>query len=166
MCVWQVWWIIRKETIDFSQLGEEGVSPAAQDFLQCLLRKDPHERLSAEGALHHPWLADTCTGGTAPGVALSGTAVQRLQRFAVTAHLKRVVLGMITNELLASQPLRCLPPVDVLRAMFGGVKHGDNVPKEAFLVGIPPITPYPLSPSPKGIGIPKTKRGRIALERT
>mmetsp|Transcript_24470 Transcript_24470/g.61631 ORF Transcript_24470/g.61631 Transcript_24470/m.61631 type:complete len:614 (+) Transcript_24470:75-1916(+) len=129
----RVWWTIRKEEIDFSGLPAEGVPAGAQDLLQQLLRKDPAARPSAEAALRHPWLTDACTDGAAPGVPLSGTALQRLQRHAVGGHLKRVVLGMIAEELGAGELVGCLPPLEVLRELFGGSPQGNSVPKDALL---------------------------------
>jgi len=43
---------------DFSLSGKAWCdkSPEAKDFLECLLRKDPRKRFSAEEALSHPWL--------------------------------------------------------------------------------------------------------------
>ena len=33
------------------------------DFIQCLLKKDPRERLTADEALMHPWLKDVGISG-------------------------------------------------------------------------------------------------------
>ena len=38
--------------------GWDGISDAAVNFIQCLLNKDPRERLTADEALMHPWLKD------------------------------------------------------------------------------------------------------------
>lgn len=84
--------------IDFSQLSSEGVSDIAQDFLQCLLVKDQDERISAAQALQHPWVRDI--GHKVEEIPLNGTAVQRLQRHAVSSHLKQLVLKMITDDLM------------------------------------------------------------------
>lgn len=41
-------------------------------------------------------------GGEASTAPLSGTVVQRLQRFAVNGHLKQYVLNMITEDIMNS----------------------------------------------------------------
>jgi calcium-dependent protein kinase len=92
---------ICKESIDFSNLSNEGVSAAAQEFLQLLLQKNRRQRPTATEALCHPWMQDPGNGGVAPDTPLQGTAVQRLQRFAVNSHLKQHVLTMMANDMLA-----------------------------------------------------------------
>eukprot|EP00873_Tetraselmis_striata_P009578 jgi/Tetstr1/429842/TSEL_019709.t1 len=92
---------ICKEEIDFSNLSNEGVSEPAQEFLQVLLQKNRRLRPTATEALRHPWLRDPALGGIAPDTPLEGTAVQRLQRFAVHSHLKQHVLTMMANDMLS-----------------------------------------------------------------
>lgn len=41
--------------------GWDGKSQDALDFIQCLLKKDPRERLTADEALMHPWLKGVST---------------------------------------------------------------------------------------------------------
>jgi len=95
---------IANQPIDFSGLEEEGLSPLAQDFLQCLLEKDPENRFSAEEALEHPWVRED---GLAEEVPLDGTVVQRLQRWALNGHLKQKVLTMITDDILSGDDDIC-----------------------------------------------------------
>eukprot|EP00956_Cyclotella_meneghiniana_P018809 scaffold31704_cov72-Cyclotella_meneghiniana.AAC.10 len=43
--------------------GWDSISDTALDFIQCLLKKDPRERLTADEALMHPWLKDVGISG-------------------------------------------------------------------------------------------------------
>ena len=47
---------IRRGGFRFSGPGWKEVSDGAKDFIKCLLRRDPRERLTAEEALQHPWI--------------------------------------------------------------------------------------------------------------
>ena len=38
-----------------------GMSDNAKDFLKCLMKQDPGRRLTAEGALQHPWIVEQLT---------------------------------------------------------------------------------------------------------
>lgn len=93
----QLFDIITDDPIDFSGLSAEGVSEAGQDFLKKLLVKRPEDRISAAAALAHPWLQEADSSSEVP---LNGTVVQRLQRFAVSGKLKKVVLTMITDDII------------------------------------------------------------------
>lgn len=73
------------------------------DFLKILLRRDPLKRPAASEALQHPWVKEE---GTASDLPLSGTVVQRLQRFSTYGHLKQVVLRMIAEELASDMNAR------------------------------------------------------------
>ncbi|CDZ96170.1 pkinase-domain-containing protein [Phaffia rhodozyma] len=44
------------ELVDFSPFEDFGISDIAKDFVNRLLSKEPHTRLSLEAALNHPWL--------------------------------------------------------------------------------------------------------------
>eukprot|EP00873_Tetraselmis_striata_P035898 jgi/Tetstr1/456162/TSEL_042930.t1 len=90
--------IIANDPIDFSGLAAEGVSEQGQDFLKALLAKHPQDRLSAAEALEHPWIKEADSDDGAP---LNGTVVQRLQRFAVSGQLKKVILNMITMDIIS-----------------------------------------------------------------
>ena len=92
--------IILASNIGFSQLGDEGVSETAQSFLRQVLAKDPSVRITAAEALHHPWIRGN-EHVTEERVSLEGTAVQRLQRYAVYSHLKQKVLAMIFEDIMA-----------------------------------------------------------------
>ncbi|XP_077192132.1 tribbles homolog 3 [Paroedura picta] len=55
----------------------EGLSPKARCLVRCLLRKDPAERLTADGILLHPWLA---AGGASEGSRSSPSGEQGLEQ--------------------------------------------------------------------------------------
>ena len=92
--------VVRESNIDFSQLGAEGVSETAQSFLRQVLAKDVSLRITAAEALHHPWIQGN-EDVTEEWVPLEGTAVQRLQRYAVYSHLKQKVLAMLFEDIMA-----------------------------------------------------------------
>eukprot|EP00197_Chlamydomonas_leiostraca_P016234 CAMPEP_0202862620 /NCGR_PEP_ID=MMETSP1391-20130828/3593_1 /ASSEMBLY_ACC=CAM_ASM_000867 /TAXON_ID=1034604 /ORGANISM="Chlamydomonas leiostraca, Strain SAG 11-49" /LENGTH=572 /DNA_ID=CAMNT_0049542175 /DNA_START=227 /DNA_END=1946 /DNA_ORIENTATION=- len=91
-----VWKAIMTQEINWKAQELQQLSPSAVDFLKILLRRDPLKRPSASEALQHAWVKEE---GTASDLPLSGTVVQRLQRFSTYGHLKQVVLRMIAEEL-------------------------------------------------------------------
>lgn len=91
-----VWDSILNKEIDWNAFELRRLSPAAVNFLQTLLKKDPKLRPSAFDALSHPWVVEQ---GEAEDLPLEGSVVQRLQRFATYGHLKQMVLKMVVEEM-------------------------------------------------------------------
>lgn len=91
----QVWSAILQDEIDFEAAELRQISPQARDLLQSMLNRDPEQRISASGALHHEWLQKK---GAASPHPLRSSVVQRLQRFATYSRLKQVVFRLITDE--------------------------------------------------------------------
>jgi len=93
-----VWKAILSQEINWASPELQHLSPAARDFLERLLQRNPVMRPSAAEALEHTWIKDDSAASDVP---LQGSVVQRLQRFATYTHLKQVVLKMITEEMRA-----------------------------------------------------------------
>lgn len=91
-----VWRAIMTQEINWQAPELLGLSAGAMSFLKSLLQRDPMLRPTAQEALDHPWLKED---GSTPDMPLSGSVVQRLQRFSTYGHLKQVVLRMIVDEI-------------------------------------------------------------------
>ena len=51
---------IKAGTFTFPSKGWSNVSDECKDFIKCLLRRDPRKRFTAEEALMHPWIRNSC----------------------------------------------------------------------------------------------------------
>ena len=51
---------IRRGRFDFPKPAWSSKSDEAKDFMKCLMRMDPHSRLTAKEALEHPWIKKSC----------------------------------------------------------------------------------------------------------
>lgn len=91
-----VWRAIMTQDIRWDAPELQQLSPSAVSFLRHLLQRDPKTRPSAQQALEHPWVRES---GAATNLPLSGSVVQRLQRFSTYGHLKQVVLRMIVEDM-------------------------------------------------------------------
>lgn len=49
---------ILNHEVDFPSPQWDGVSKDAKDFIQCLLCKDPQDRMSVAAAIQHSWFRD------------------------------------------------------------------------------------------------------------
>lgn len=95
--VWQAI-LVKKVDLDAPKL-QETMSEGARDLLKKLLRRDPGKRITAVQALEHPWVKE---GGSASDASLTGSVVQRLQRYATYGHLKQLVLRLIADDVVSS----------------------------------------------------------------
>jgi calcium-dependent protein kinase len=93
-----VWKAVLSTPIDWSAPELAPLSASARDLLERLLQRNPVMRPSAAEALEHEWLREG-EEGAAGDVPLAGSVVQRLQRYATYAHLKQVVLRLITEQM-------------------------------------------------------------------
>ncbi len=73
----QVWRAVLADPIDFRAPALKNCSPAARDLLKRMLVRDPDRRISASGALAHPFLREP--GDAASPLPLRASVVQRLQ---------------------------------------------------------------------------------------
>mmetsp|Transcript_38456 Transcript_38456/g.46397 ORF Transcript_38456/g.46397 Transcript_38456/m.46397 type:complete len:529 (-) Transcript_38456:888-2474(-) len=72
------------------------VSASAKDLVSKLLKPNPAERLTAHGALQHPWVRE---GGDAPDTLLDDTVVLRMKKFSDMNRLKKMALKVIAANL-------------------------------------------------------------------
>ncbi|CAH0478904.1 unnamed protein product [Peronospora belbahrii] len=117
---------IMHEEVDLETPPWTSISDEAKDLVHQMLVRDVSERLTAEQALQHPWLAPSAplsieastTASAAAkeatkritGPALSGTLVQRLQFYRSLNSLQRALL----NEVTCLLPLELKQDVMVL----------------------------------------------------
>eukprot|EP00928_Gymnodinium_smaydae_P044844 TRINITY_DN29933_c0_g1_i1.p1 TRINITY_DN29933_c0_g1~~TRINITY_DN29933_c0_g1_i1.p1 ORF type:complete len:566 (-),score=86.66 TRINITY_DN29933_c0_g1_i1:478-2175(-) len=78
--------------------GLANVSENAKDFVKQLLCKNPDERLSAERALEHPWIANRNSADFKQGVVDVNT-VRSMQKFANASAFRRVALTMMSYSM-------------------------------------------------------------------
>jgi len=76
------------------------VSSTAQDFIKKLIIASPSDRLDAEGALAHPWIAERLTAPNPS--AIDSSVAEALVSFGRASTLKRACMSMVawsmTNE--------------------------------------------------------------------
>eukprot|EP00191_Tetraselmis_sp_GSL018_P012249 CAMPEP_0177618164 /NCGR_PEP_ID=MMETSP0419_2-20121207/25380_1 /TAXON_ID=582737 /ORGANISM="Tetraselmis sp., Strain GSL018" /LENGTH=719 /DNA_ID=CAMNT_0019116945 /DNA_START=118 /DNA_END=2278 /DNA_ORIENTATION=- len=95
----EVWKSILVDKLDLNSTKvKRRMSAPALDLLKKLLERNPSKRIGAHDALNHPWIKEL---DTYPEMALGGTLVQRLQRFATYGRMKQMVLLTVTQELIA-----------------------------------------------------------------
>ncbi|KAK9868544.1 hypothetical protein WJX84_003705 [Apatococcus fuscideae] len=85
--------------LDFERPPWDTSSADARELVQSLLQRDPKQRPSAGDALHHRWLnpaEDDSSDRT-----LSGSIVQRLQRFGTYGRLKQAALRKVAHSIAA-----------------------------------------------------------------
>lgn len=93
--------MVRKGTVSLSGGVWENVSEDANKLVRALLAMQPEERLTAQQALNHQWMA----GNTPrPGDAqLPGSLVENLREFVSHSRLKQVALQVIARQLSESR---------------------------------------------------------------
>ncbi|XP_022592712.2 calcium-dependent protein kinase 1 [Cyclospora cayetanensis] len=94
---------IRRCQYTFEGPRWQGVSPQAKCFISGLLKRNPHERLSAAQALSHPWLAATETELRSHPINLD--VLKCMQRFAACSIIQRAALGLIALSMPSSKDL-------------------------------------------------------------
>ena len=107
------------------------ISDQGKRFLMNLLDKDPETRMTAEAALHHPWLANRCRA--APHNPLDA-AQANIRKFGSRNRWRAVIQGV-----------RALNRIQ--RAM-----HAAAVDEFADGTVIPQRRPFPSRPPPLGVG--------------
>mmetsp|Transcript_27904 Transcript_27904/g.64870 ORF Transcript_27904/g.64870 Transcript_27904/m.64870 type:complete len:584 (+) Transcript_27904:1-1752(+) len=76
------------------------LSESAQEFVKSLLAMNPDERLDAQGALKHPWIAGQGRSRGSPTVLDDGIKLS-LRKFARASAFRRAVLSMMAWSLSA-----------------------------------------------------------------
>mmetsp|Transcript_17736 Transcript_17736/g.29812 ORF Transcript_17736/g.29812 Transcript_17736/m.29812 type:complete len:644 (-) Transcript_17736:30-1961(-) len=120
----------RFESILHNDLKFEGEiwdnrSLEAKAFVQALLTRDKRERMTALEALDHSWVRreSFITGETSNPMEMTGTKVQRLQRFGTYSKLKQLVLQNIAQMLMDEEERSDLQG---LREMFEFLDHNNT----------------------------------------
>ncbi|CAE8669908.1 unnamed protein product, partial [Polarella glacialis] len=82
--------LIKSGVLNFPSNRWDNISKEARDFVICLLQVNPSNRLSAEKALQHPWLA-TSVGEDEP-LQLDAAVLEGLRTFTRGNAVRRAVL--------------------------------------------------------------------------
>ncbi|KAJ2633230.1 Calmodulin-dependent protein kinase cmk2 [Coemansia sp. RSA 1290] len=78
---------IQSDNVEFDERYWWGISEAAKDFIRSCLRSNPHERMTVEQALQHPWLS-------AEHVNARDLLPDVIENFNARATLRRAVLKL------------------------------------------------------------------------
>ncbi|XP_020579259.1 calcium-dependent protein kinase 18-like [Phalaenopsis equestris] len=87
---------VLKNKPDFKRKPWPNISASAKDFVQKLLVKDPHARLTAAQALSHPWVRE---GGDAKEIPLDISVLSNMRRFVKYSRLKQFALRALASTL-------------------------------------------------------------------
>ncbi|OQS05504.1 calcium-dependent protein kinase [Thraustotheca clavata] len=95
-----------------------GVSKEAKDLIDHLLLLNPSKRLTADQALHHPWLM-----GAAPAIerSLNTNIMTSLKRFQGHNKLKKVALGVIADQMTGAEITELKKQFEMIDADGNGV---------------------------------------------
>jgi calcium-dependent protein kinase len=99
---------------DFDDQIWEGASDTAKEFIKQLLVVDPHNRISADQALYHPWLTDVSSHdgfSAAPDEAFVQRVREGIVHYADQGEFRKLALNVIAKKV--SLELALLPPVAV-----------------------------------------------------
>lgn len=92
---------VKQGYLQFSHKDWRNVSDDAKDLIRMLIKTNPQERLSAEQALQHAWIAQKAP--KAASVTLEESFVERLQAFRAQNKFKKAVLHVIAGHLSSEQ---------------------------------------------------------------
>ncbi|CAL5369088.1 unnamed protein product [Camellia sinensis] len=81
---------------DFRRKPWSTISNSAKDFVQKLLVKDPHARLTAAQALSHAWVRE---GGDALEIPLDISVLANMRQFVKYSRLKQIALRALASTL-------------------------------------------------------------------
>lgn len=73
-----------------------GIPSTALCLCRRLLRKDPLKRWTAEEALHHPWIVDSCQDS--PKVPIPDQLVQRIRAYSMCSRLQQIALKALAEH--------------------------------------------------------------------
>lgn len=88
---------VRAGKFSFGHSDFKDVTVDAKDLIRSLLKMDPLQRLTAEGALNHTWIKDKAPKAV-PGVSLQAGFVEHLRSFHSMSHLKKAALMLIAGQ--------------------------------------------------------------------
>lgn len=102
----QIFDSVRAGRFDFPSPEWDTMSDAAKDFISCLLKKDPEERLSASEAMRHKWILDFASDGAASTpvrITHSRRRSQVFNSYMGMLKLKKAALGYIATHLTPAE---------------------------------------------------------------
>ncbi|KAF4712819.1 hypothetical protein FOZ62_028791, partial [Perkinsus olseni] len=109
---------VRKGSFEFDLPAWTTVSEEAKDLIEKLLLLDPSRRLTAEQALHHPWIDSLVPGANVK--TISPAALVNLNNFNKQNKLKRMALTVIARQIPEDS-------IEELKQMFNALdKNGDG----------------------------------------
>lgn len=97
-----------------------GVSEEAKDLINCMLRFNPSERLSAADCLKHAWFQDHVTKKV--DATLSTRCLENMKKFHAERKLQQAALTYIVNHLLTKEEKN-----ELLELFQSFDKNGDGV---------------------------------------
>ena len=110
---------VLRGTYSFSNPVWENISDVAKDLISKLLERQADERLTAEEAYNHPWLAEQRQREFA-NVSISMDVFTNMQNYMDSLQLKRTTLSLIASRIPEDQILS-------LRQAFSKMdKNGDG----------------------------------------
>jgi calcium-dependent protein kinase len=92
---------VKQGYLHFPHKDWRNVSDDAKDLIRMLVKTNPQERLSAEQALQHAWIAQKAP--KAASVTLEESLVHRLRAFRAQNKFKKAVLHVIAGQLSSEQ---------------------------------------------------------------
>jgi calcium-dependent protein kinase len=87
---------VLKNKPDFRRKPWPNITPAAKDFVQKLLVKDPRARLTAAQALSHDWVRE---GGKASEIPLDISVLHNMRQFVKYSRFKQFALRALASTL-------------------------------------------------------------------
>lgn len=88
----------------FNEHDWKGVSNEAKDLVRKLMAFDPHQRLSAEQALNHPWIKHFSSApNPAADAPFSRTMLDHFRAFQALCKLKKAALTIIAQQMNETQ---------------------------------------------------------------
>ncbi|KAF4699663.1 hypothetical protein FOZ63_002035 [Perkinsus olseni] len=112
---------VRRGSFEFDLPAWTTVSTEAKDLIEKLLVLDPSRRLTAEQALHHPWIDSLAPGASVK--TISPGALVNLNNFNKQNKLKRMALTVIARQIPEDS-------IEELRQMFSALDKvglGDHI---------------------------------------
>jgi calcium-dependent protein kinase len=124
---------VLKNKPDFRRKPWPNITPAAKDFVQKLLVKDPRARLTAAQALSHDWVRE---GGKASEIPLDISVLHNMRQFVKYSRFKQFALRALASTLNSEE-------LSDLRDQFNAIDVDKNGTisleelKQVSLVGCP-----------------------------
>jgi calcium-dependent protein kinase len=99
----QIFDSVRAGKFDFPSPEWDSISSAAKDFICCLLKKEPEDRLTARQAMNHQWIQTFITPRRSSMVRTNRRRSLVYQNYIAMQKLKKAVLGYIVTHLTPAE---------------------------------------------------------------